>query len=170
MVNENNNIGDKLKSRKTILLKVVLGFLTILGIGLAVWIVTLTIKPNTDAPTSTTIDYNEIAIGGEATVTELEEYIRQTDNQISEAPDAESKSMIYSNRAGTLSNYLDFPGYDFKNQVLADAKKAEELYPTAYTAFSLSWYEQEFGDESAAQYYRQIANERGFKIEDLGVK
>ena len=152
------------------MLKITLCFFVVLGIGLSIWIVILAIKQNNSTSTLTPVDYSELAISGEATTEQLEEYIRQIDNQISEVQDVESRSIMYSNRAGILSNYLNYPGYDFKNQVLADAKKAEELYPTAYTAFSLSWYEQEFGDESAAQYYRQVADERGYKAEDLGEK
>ena len=162
------SVDNDSEPKKVMLLKFFLLFLIVVGVGLTISIVFLKNRPSTDSSTIDALDYKEIALGGEASIEELIEYIKQVDYEIAETSSPESKSAMYSNRAGTLSNYLNFPGYDFKEQVLNDAKKAEESYPTAYTAIVLSWYEQEYGDESMAQYYQQLAEERGLDMEVFG--
>lgn len=169
MNDKNVEVGG-LSSRREVILKVCLAFLVALGIGLIVWLVVLRVSSNNEVANVEEKDYTSIAMGGEATVDDLNEYIKLVDREIAETSDAEVKSGLYGNRAGILSNYLDYPDYDFKEQILNDVHKADEVYPTAYSAFSVSWYEREFGDESVAQYYQELADERGFDKEMLGGK
>lgn len=142
------------------------------GLTTAIFVINKTPEnaEETTGETAETVDAIQKIAEGNLSPEELTKYIELSNTEIENAPDNKTKSDMYLNRAGSISNYLNYPDYDFKAQVLSDAHKSEELNPTAYTAFFLSQYEQNYGDEAIAQEYRKIADERGFNLEKLGGK
>lgn len=51
-------------------------------------------------------------------------------------------------------------GDDFRDQIIADAQKAEELHPSFETARALWSISSYFGDTEAAEKYLKIMQER----------
>lgn len=161
--------GNREKNQRWLLFGCLI-FLLVVAVGLAVAFVVMKGKSDiVDEPEQAINVFEEIA-SGNLSPEKLEEYIKLSEAEIESASDDKTKSEMYLNRAGLVSNYLSNPEYDFKAQVLSDAQKAERLNPTAYTAFFLSQCEQNYGDEAKAQEYRKIADERGFNPEELGGK
>ena len=169
--------GEKKKQptkKQRIVLFTCLTTLILVAVGLTTALLLFKKTPeNTEEATEETtqeIDAIQEIAEGDLSPEELTKYIELSNTEIENAPNNKTKSDMYLNRAGLISNYLNYPDYDFKAQVLSDAHKSEELNPTAYTAFFLSQCEQNYGDEAIAQEYRKIADERGFNVEELGEK
>lgn len=69
----------------------------------------------------------------------------------------EKKSMAYIQRAAELYSYY---GDKYKDQILADAYKAEEIYPSPQSATFIYQMETKFGNIAVAEKYSAIIDER----------
>ncbi len=111
----------------------------------------------------------DAVISGDASTDVLSQYIMEVDNKINETENNQEKAALYSERAGYVSVYAeDWEDDKLKEIVLADAYKAEELNPTAETAYSIYFYEREFGNKEKSDYYYNLSTERGMKHEGRG--
>ncbi|MBR2766679.1 hypothetical protein IKD67_01155 [Candidatus Saccharibacteria bacterium] len=103
-----------------------------------------------------------VVSGGEATEDQLNNYIKDVDKQIAEASTNDEKAKLYADRASYLCSYISRPEFEkYKEQILSDAYKAEELNPTAFSAYNISYYERMFGNEEQVNQYYDLAKERG---------
>lgn len=103
----------------------------------------------------------EVDTTGQFNAEQIQSVIEETDRALSAAKTDEEKSSIYTYRAGQLFN-LSYGGGGYIEKILADAYKAEELAPTAYTAYYIYVYENSFGNNEKAEEYLRIAQSRGF--------
>lgn len=96
---------------------------------------------------------------------DMEGLVELTNKQLDATSDAETKAVIYSARAGALYSFDVEEGSDkYKDQILSDAYKAEETYPTSDTAYLIYMYEQAYGNTAVAEEYLKIAEERGMTM------
>lgn len=79
------------------------------------------------------------------------------DEGITSTTDKQEQSIQYIRMAVILYDY-DSVGY--KDQILAAAYKAEEIYPSARSATLISDIETRYGNEVAAKKYLEILDER----------
>ena len=151
--------GQK-RQKGNLWLIVLLAVLAIMIVGLVIGIIVINV----------TKDSSEQAGGGETeevdtseqfSAEQIKSVIEETDRAISEAGANEEKAAIYADRAGQLFN-LSHGGGGYVEMILSDAYKAEELAPTAYTAYYIYVYEDAFGNSEKAEEYLRIAQARGF--------
>lgn len=96
---------------------------------------------------------------------DMEGLIELTNKQLEATDDVETKAVIYASRAGMLYDFdVEEGASRYKDQVLFDVYKAEEFYPTGDTAYLIYVYEQAYGNDTVAEEYLKIAEERGEAI------
>lgn len=114
-------------------------------------------------------ELEDLVISGEADSDLLNQYIDEINDKIEKTDNSQEKAVLYSERAGYISIYASKWNDDkLKVDVLTDAYKAEELNPTADTAYDVYFYEREFGDEEKSNQYYNLSVERGMKYEGKG--
>ena len=101
----------------------------------------------------------------------VSEYINHFQTVIDSTNDDELKAEYYLARAGGLYDYgLQNGDLDaHREQILIDAKKAEELAPSIGSAYALYVYEDAFGESELAAYYEGLFDKRsaeGIDAED----
>ena len=90
------------------------------------------------------------------------EYINHFQTVINATNDNELKAEYYLARERSLYDYgLRNDNLDvYKEQILADAKEAEELIPSIGSAYALYVYGNAFGESELAAYYEDLFDER----------
>ena len=92
----------------------------------------------------------------------VDEYINHFQTVIDATNDNELKAEYYLARARSLYDYgLQNGDLDvYKEQILADAKEAEELAPSIGSAYALYVYGGAFGESELAAHYEGLFDER----------
>lgn len=80
------------------------------------------------------------------------------DKLIKNAPNEESKAVLYLQRAIAISDY--FQGDTELDQAISDAYEAEKIHPNSLSAETIAGLERRKGNEEAAARYDQLAAER----------
>ena len=147
-----------------------LGFLCLVVIGLVVGITITKINEKTGSSDEEEINAEEYALKEEeelkAQYVSTEEYIEEMRKKIEKAETKEEEAQLYMERAEELYGRQASEEGDYKKQILADAYKAEELAPSAETAFFISVVESDFGNEEKAAKYEELAGKRGGESEE----
>lgn len=98
---------------------------------------------------------------GYANAGDLEELIRETDKALAAATNDVVKADIYMIRANALFNYNEINDNEYLEQMLSDAYSAENLNPTAQSAYRIYVGEKARGNEEKAEEYFEKAKGRG---------
>ena len=154
---------DNKQNKSLLVILIVLG---VIILGLVVSIVVINVINNQAGE-----EVMELVMDGEATVEQVNQYIAEMDKKIDRANSPQEKAELYSERADYIVNYaIEWDNAELKDKTLSDVYKAEELNPTAMTAYNVSYYEGLFGDETKSKQYYEIAEKRGLneEIKDTG--
>lgn len=95
-----------------------------------------------------------------------DDYYKEMDEIITRAETKEEKSQLYIERAEELYARQASEERDLTKMILADVYKAEEVAPSADTAWMIYLVESNIGDGEKAETYLEIAKKRGYKEED----
>lgn len=94
----------------------------------------------------------------------VDNYIAYQKSQVEAATTNEEKAEIYAMTAWELYEMQTREEGAYTDEILDFARMAEQLNPTARTAYDLSVYEKELGDSSESQKYYDLSIERGLNI------
>lgn len=92
---------------------------------------------------------------------DTEGFIDAAERAINGAKTDEVKADIHSIRAGELYNLVTSGNEQYLDMMKKDLYGAENLHPTADTAYGIYIYESEFGDPNIGEQYLRLAKERG---------
>lgn len=143
-------------------LLVLFAILSFVACGLVAGIVAVVINNNNN--NKLVINTKEEAINyliDYANTGDLEELIKETDKALAAATNNVVKADIYMIRANTLFNYNEVNDNEYLEQMLSDAYNAENLNPTAQSAYRIYTGEKVMGNEEKAEEYFEKARERG---------
>ena len=143
-------------------LKLVLAVLVlaIIGLSVGIWFVVQNNKQVVIEGGDQGQNPNErIIYPGELTV---DDYLEWIDEQISNTTDPEEKANLYMGGSIQLSNFQVQDGANYSEKILEYAYKAEELYPSAQSAYLIYSFENKFGNKEVADEFLNIAKERGY--------
>lgn len=91
----------------------------------------------------------------------VQDYVSEMNSKIEAATSDDQRRDLYVEKAINLQ-YFDFDRDEMLNIVLKDLYMAEEISPNMNTAFWIYYYEDQAGNNSAAEEYLKKAQERGY--------
>lgn len=169
-------MAEEVNNRNNKPLVIVLAVLCILVVGFAIGNLAIIFINNPEISTTENENSSEpnseesniIESDKEFLVNELNEYIASTNESIADTSSDEEKAVLYVTMAASIyDNNEQLNDPKFQEQMLSYVYKAEELYPTASTAYNIYVYENALGNKEKADYYYNLAIERGY-IEEEG--
>ena len=161
--NPENGLGEK-RERK--ILVGILAGLCVVALTLGVVVVVMSL--NTDSSKQVSEENgNEIAENNEVLDTELNNYMNEMEIKIENAGTSEKKAELLIERAKGAHDICseDFEGY--KDAILSDAYTAEQISPSAESAYLIYKFESELGNKEFANQYLELARERGMNVENM---
>ncbi len=159
-----NGLGEK-RERK--ILVGVLAGLCVIALILGVVIIARGLnstKNGTVAETQSTENQDS-----KTTNAELDNYITEIERKIQNAETNEEKAKLYLEKSMKVASSCIEQCESYYKTALSDAYKAEEVSPSAESAWLISNFEMlSGGNEQNAERYRELAEERGMNIEGAG--
>ena len=103
----------------------------------------------------------------ETTNAELDNYINEMEEKIQSAGTNEEKAELLMERAKGTYDICSGRFEEYKDIILSDTYTAEQISPSAESAYLIYKFESELRNEDFANQYLELARERGANVENV---